>query len=226
MASKKAEERQQRILEFMKREIEASGVPPTIREICEELNIKSTSTVYNDIRELKENGLVKKGSSKSRAALPFISRISCSSSSETSLNTDISAPVREDFDIVELPVIGRVAAGTPILAEENIEDTIAFPARFIGSGNNFILNVHGNSMINVGINDGDYLIVQEDSAARNGEIVVAQVEGEFESEMTVKTFYKENGHIRLQPENDELDPIIVDDCKIVGKVKGVFRYFN
>lgn len=226
MASKKAEERQQRILEFMKREIEASGVPPTIREICEELNIKSTSTVYNDIRELKENGLVKKGSSKSRAALPVSSRSSGSSSSETSLKTDSRAPVREDFDIVELPVIGRVAAGTPILAEENIEDTIAFPARFIGSGNNFILNVHGNSMINVGINDGDYLIVQEDSAARNGEIVVAQVEGEFESEMTVKTFYKENGHIRLQPENDELDPIIVDDCKIVGKVKGVFRYFN
>ncbi len=226
MASKKAEERQQRILEFMKREIEASGVPPTIREICEELNIKSTSTVYNDIRELKENGLVKKGSSKSRAALPVSSRSSGSSSAGTSLKTDSRAPVREDFDIVELPVIGRVAAGTPILAEENIEDTIAFPARFIGSGNNFILNVHGNSMINVGINDGDYLIVQEDSAARNGEIVVAQVEGEFESEMTVKTFYKENGHIRLQPENDELDPIIVDDCKIVGKVKGVFRYFN
>ena len=226
MASKKAEERQQRILEFMKREIEASGVPPTIREICEELNIKSTSTVYNDIRELKENGLVKKGSSKSRAALPVSSRSSGSSSAETILKTDSRAPVREDFDIVELPVIGRVAAGTPILAEENIEDTIAFPARFIGSGNNFILNVHGNSMINVGINDGDYLIVQEDSAARNGEIVVAQVEGEFESEMTVKTFYKENGHIRLQPENDELDPIIVDDCKIVGKVKGVFRYFN
>lgn len=226
MASKKAEERQQRILEFMKREIEASGVPPTIREICEELNIKSTSTVYNDIRELKENGLVKKGSSKSRAALPVSSRSSGSSSAETSLKTDSRTSVREDFDIVELPVIGRVAAGTPILAEENIEDTIAFPARFIGSGNNFILNVHGNSMINVGINDGDYLIVQEDSAARNGEIVVAQVEGEFESEMTVKTFYKENGHIRLQPENDELDPIIVDDCKIVGKVKGVFRYFN
>ena len=158
MASKKAEERQQRILEFMKREIEASGVPPTIREICEELNIKSTSTVYNDIRELKENGLVKKGSSKSRAALPVSSRSSGSSSAETSLKTDSRAPVREDFDIVELPVIGSVAAGNPILAEENIEDTIAFPARFIGSGNNFILNVHGNSMINVGINDGDYLI--------------------------------------------------------------------
>lgn len=226
MASKKAEERQQRILEFMKREIEASGVPPTIREICEELNIKSTSTVYNDIKELKENGLVKKGSSKSRAALPVSSRSSDSTSTEASLNTDNQSPVREDFDIVELPVIGRVAAGTPILAEENIEDTIAFPARFIGSGNNFILNVHGNSMINVGINDGDYLIVQEDSSARNGEIVVAQVEGDFEAEMTVKTFYRENGHIRLQPENDELEPIIVDDCKIVGKVKGVFRYFS
>lgn len=226
MASKKAEERQQRILEFMKREIEASGVPPTIREICEELNIKSTSTVYNDIKELKENGLVKKGSSKSRAALPVSSRSSGSTSTEASLNTDNQSPVREDFDIVELPVIGRVAAGTPILAEENIEDTIAFPARFIGSGNNFILNVHGNSMINVGINDGDYLIVQEDSSARNGEIVVAQVEGDFEAEMTVKTFYRENGHIRLQPENDELEPIIVDDCKIVGKVKGVFRYFS
>lgn len=227
MASKKAEERQKRILDFMKHEIEASGVPPTIREICEELGIKSTSTVYNDIKELKANGLIKKGSSKSRAAIPIGGGTSKpADAADAGASASVSSQESVALDVVELPVIGRVAAGTPILAEENVEDTMAFPSRFIGSGNNFILTVHGNSMINVGINDGDYLIVQEESYARNGEIVVAQVDGEFESEMTVKTFYRENGHIRLQPENDELDPIIVDDCKIVGKVKGVFRYMN
>ncbi len=225
MASKKAEDRQNSILEFMREQIDANGYPPTVREICEHLNIKSTSTVHGDIKVLQEKGLVKKGSAKSRAVLPMTQNKNTASKEATS-STQHKQESSVSMDVVELPVIGRVAAGTPILAEQNIEDTMAFPSRFIGTGNNFVLTVHGNSMINVGINDGDYLIVSESSEARNGEIVVAQVEGEFESEMTVKTFYRENGHIRLQPENDELDPIIVNDCRIVGKVRGVFRYMN
>lgn len=225
MASKKAEDRQNSILEFMREQIDANGYPPTVREICEHLNIKSTSTVHGDIKVLQEKGLVKKGSAKSRAVLPMTQNKNTASKEATS-STQHKRESSVSMDVVELPVIGRVAAGTPILAEQNIEDTMAFPSRFIGTGNNFVLTVHGNSMINVGINDGDYLIVSESSEARNGEIVVAQVEGEFESEMTVKTFYRENGHIRLQPENDELDPIIVNDCRIVGKVRGVFRYMN
>lgn len=221
MASKKAEERQNRILEFMEQVIATNGYPPTVREICEHLNIKSTSTVHGDIKTLEEKGLVKKGSSKSRAILPV------NKTAETPVVSEPSVtPLDTRYDVVELPVIGRVAAGTPILAEQNVEDTMVFPSRFIGSGNNFILTVHGDSMINIGIHDGDYIIVEEDHIARNGEVVVAQVEGEYDQEMTVKTFYKENGYIRLQPENDELDPIIVDDCRIVGKVKGVFRYMN
>lgn len=225
MASKKAEDRQNSILEFMREQIDANGYPPTVREICEHLNIKSTSTVHGDIKVLQEKGLVKKGSAKSRAVLPMTQNKDTASKEATS-STQPKQESSISMDVVELPVIGRVAAGTPILAEQNIEDTMAFPSRFIGTGNNFVLTVHGNSMINVGINDGDYLIVSESTDARNGEIVVAQVEGEFESEMTVKTFYRENGHIRLQPENDELDPIIVNDCRIVGKVRGVFRYMN
>lgn len=225
MASKKAEDRQNSILEFMREQIDANGYPPTVREICEHLNIKSTSTVHGDIKVLQEKGLVKKGSAKSRAVLPMTQNKD-TASKEATLSTQPKQESSVSMDVVELPVIGRVAAGTPILAEQNIEDTMAFPSRFIGTGNNFVLTVHGNSMINVGINDGDYLIVSESTDARNGEIVVAQVEGEFESEMTVKTFYRENGHIRLQPENDELDPIIVNDCRIVGKVRGVFRYMN
>ena len=132
----------------------------------------------------------------------------------------------DDITTVSLPVVGRVAAGEPILAEQNIVDEMPMPSRFIGNGNNFILTVHGDSMINVGINDGDYLIVQESQEARNGEIVVALVNDGSDSAATVKRFYKEDGHVRLQPENDSMDPIIAEDVTVVGKVKGVFRYFN
>ena len=132
----------------------------------------------------------------------------------------------ESFDTVSLPVVGQVAAGEPILAEQNIVDEMPIPSRFVGNGTNFILTVHGDSMINVGINDGDYLIVQESHEVSNGEIVVALVNDGMESGATVKRFYKESGHIRLQPENDFMDPIIAEDVTVVGKVKGVFRYFN
>jgi len=133
---------------------------------------------------------------------------------------------RETLSVLEVPVVGRIAAGTPILAEQNIEDSFPVPSRYVtGGANHFMLTVRGDSMIEVGIFSGDYILVQQQNTARNGDIVVAMVDG-FESEATVKTFYKENGHIRLQPENSTMSPIIVSDVKILGLVKGVFRYFN
>ena len=214
---KKSEKRQQQVLAYMKETIKLKGFPPTVREICDAIGIKSTSTVYSDIKALEVQGFIKKDPSKPRA-LAIVDSIS----------KDTKEPMFEsdDINMVQLPVIGNVAAGVPILSEQNIEDNIPFPAIFIGNGNNFLLVVHGDSMVNVGINDGDYLIVQEGQTASSGDIVVAMVDGVFETEATVKRFYKEKGHIRLQPENDFMEPIIVDDCKIVGKVKGVFRYFN
>lgn len=209
---KKSETRQNEMLDFMKKTIAAKGYSPTVREICAALDIKSTSTVHSDIKALEEKGLVKKDPAKPRTVLPVENEYKS------------AAPV--SYDTVSLPVIGRVAAGEPVLAEQNIVDEMPIPARFVGSGNNFILSVHGDSMVNVGINDGDYLIVQESHDALNGEIVVALVNDDYETGATVKRFYKENGYIRLQPENDYMDPIIAQDVTIVGKVKGVFRYFS
>ena len=211
---KKSEQRQNDILDFMKRTISEKGYSPTVREICAALKIKSTSTVHSDIKVLEEKGLVKKDPSKPRTVLPVENEY------------QRAKMMLDDINTVSLPVVGRVAAGEPILAEQNIVDEMPMPSRFIGKGNNFILTVHGDSMINVGINDGDYLIVQETQEASNGEIVVALVNDGDESNATVKRFYKESGHIRLQPENDNMEPIIAEDVTVVGKVKGVFRYFN
>lgn len=210
---KKSEQRQKEILDFMKKIISEKGYSPTVREICQALKVKSTSTVHSDIKVLEEQGLVKKDPSKPRTVLPV------------DMNFQQASFV-DDINVVSIPVVGNVAAGEPILAEQNIVDEMPIPARFVGSGNNFILNVHGDSMINIGINDGDYLIVQEASEARNGEIVVALVNDSYESGATVKRFYKENDHVRLQPENDSMDPIIARNVTVVGKVKGVFRYFS
>ena len=210
---KKSEQRQNDILAFMKKTIEEKGYSPTVREICQALDIKSTSTVHSDIKALEMKNLVRKDPSKPRTVLPV------------DMGRKQVSPA-DDITTVSLPVIGRVAAGEPILAEQNIVDEMPLPARFVGPGNNFILTVHGDSMINVGINDGDYLIVQESSEANNGEIVVALVNDGFESGATVKRFYKESDHIRLQPGNDFMDPIIATDVQIVGKVKGVFRYLS
>ena len=209
---KKSEQRQNDILAFMKKTIAAKGYSPTVREICAALGIKSTSTVHSDIKALEDKGLVKKDPAKPRTVLPV--------ENEYVKAQEIS------YDTVALPVIGRVAAGEPILAEQNIVDEMPIPARFVGSGNNFILTVHGDSMVNVGINDGDYLIVQESHEASNGEIGVALVNDDYETGATVKRFFREADHIRLQPENDYMDPIIARDVTVVGKVKGVFRYFN
>ena len=211
---KKSEQRQRDILEFMKKTIIAKGYSPTVREICQALNIKSTSTVHSDIKALEDKGLIRKDPAKPRTVLPVDMMPGTQQASVDDINT------------VSLPVIGRVAAGEPILAEQNIVDEMPLPARFVGPGNNFILTVHGDSMINIGINDGDYIIVQESHEANNGEIVVALVNDGFESGATVKRFYKESDYIRLQPENDSMDPIISKDVTVVGKVKGVFRYLS
>ena len=202
-------EREQKILNYMKEQIKAKGYPPTVREICSALNIKSTSTAHKDIESLVKQGYLVKDPSKPRALMVV----------------DPSSGIETREDIVDIPIVGRVAAGTPILAEQNIEDTFPIPARFATSGNNFMLRVKGESMIEAGIMDGDLILVQQTETASNGEMVVAMIDG-FENEATVKTFYKEKDFIRLQPENSTMSPIIVKDVKILGKVKGVFRYFN
>ena len=212
-------DRERKILEYMKREIQEKGYPPTVREICSALNIKSTSTVHKDMAALEREGYLKKDPSKPRAYMIVDQD-----------GEDMAAPAHEYVevernDIVDIPVVGRIAAGTPIPAEQNVEDTFPVPARYASGGTNFMLTVHGESMIDAGIMDGDYILVEQQNTARDGEIVVAMVDG-FESEATVKTFYKEADHIRLQPENASMSPILVKDVKILGRVKGVFRYFS
>lgn len=213
-------DREERILNFMKSEIKTKGYPPTVREICTALGIKSTSTVHKDIANLEKQGYLKKDPSKPRALMVV-------DTEESAVSEPAQTPqgnVEDREDIVDIPIVGRVAAGTPILAEQNIEETFPIPARYAG-GSNFMLRVRGESMINVGIMDGDLILVEQQNTARNGEIVVAMIDG-FESEATVKTFYHEGDHVRLQPENDTMSPIIVKDVKVLGKVKGVFRYFS
>ncbi|MGI6258139.1 MAG: transcriptional repressor LexA [Anaerovoracaceae bacterium] len=213
----KLKERESKILNYMKDEIRKKGYPPTVREICNALQIKSTSTVHKDIESLVRAGFIVKDPSKPRALMV--------------VEEQSAHPVRDEVvaketrnDIVDIPVVGQIAAGTPILAESNVDDSFPVPSRFIGKGVNFMLTVKGESMVEAGIMDGDYILVEQQNTANNGDIVVAMVDG-FESEATVKTFYKEADHIRLQPENAAMSPIIVKDVRILGKVKGVFRYF-
>ncbi len=207
------------ILEYMKSEIKKKGYPPTVREICTALGIKSTSTTHKDIDNLVHKGYIAKDPSKPRALMIM---------DPDNEGVNPEGPVfrgnTERTDVIDIPIVGRIAAGTPILAEQNIEDTFPIPARFAGRGTNFMLTVKGDSMIEAGIYDGDYILVEQQNTAHNGDIVVAMVDG-FESEATVKTFYREDGHIRLQPENSSMSPIILNDVRILGKVKGVFRYF-
>ncbi len=224
----KLKARQEQILRFMREEIRAKGYPPTVREICQALGIKSTSTVHKDIKALELEGYIKKDPSKPRA-LMLVEEEGLDSQGETPLSSSFSpeeptsiAPSPEE--VIDIPLVGQIAAGTPILAEEHVEDSFPLPARFVGRGTHFMLTVRGESMIEAGIMDGDYILVNQQETANNGDIVVAMIDG-FESEATVKTFYKEKDHIRLQPENSDMNPIIVSDVKILGKVKGVFRYF-
>ena len=194
--------KQKEILEYIKECILNKGYPPAVREICEAVHLKSTSSVHSHLETLEKNGYIRRDPTKPRAIEI------CDESFQT---------VRTEM--VSLPVIGRVAAGQPILAEENIESYFPIPAEFVPAGESFALKVKGDSMINVGIYSGDQIFVNCCNTASNGDIVVALVD----DSATVKTFYKEDGHIRLQPENDTMAPIIVDDCQILGKVFGIFR---
>jgi len=208
--------REQKILSYMKKEIQKKGYPPTVREICTALNIKSTSTTHKDIETLVEKGYIVKDPAKPRALMIIDSTPDQAGAGRIG-NAD-------RIDVIDVPLVGRIAAGTPILAEQNIDDMFPVPARYV-SGTNFMLTVRGDSMVDAGILDGDYILVEQQPTANNGDIVVAMIDG-FESEATVKTFYKEKDHVRLQPENREMSPIVVNDVKILGKVKGVFRYFS
>lgn len=216
-------ERERRMLEFMKQRTAEKGYPPTVREICEELGVKSTSTVHKDLSSLEVKGFIKKDPSKPRAI--EIVGYDRSAGGVRGQEPAPQAVLPERADVVDIPLVGQVAAGTPILAEQNVTDSFPVPARYISGGTHFMLTVKGESMIDAGIFDGDYILVQQQNSAKNGDIVVAMIDG-FESEATVKTFYHEGDHIRLQPENSTMSPIIVRDVKILGKVKGVFRYFN
>ena len=204
MNQRKISDKQQQILDFMKDEILTKGYPPSVREICEAVHLKSTSSVHSHLETLEKYGYIRRDPTKPRAI---------------EIVDDGFQMVRRETS--SIPIIGTVAAGQPIFAQQNIEGYFPIPADFIpsGTGDTFVLKVKGESMINVGIFDGDQIFVQQCSNVRNGDIVVALVD----DSATVKTFYKENGHFRLQPENDTMNPIIVQDCKILGKVFGVFR---
>ncbi len=203
MAQGKISAKQQQILEYIKDEILSKGYPPAVREICEAVNLKSTSSVHSHLETLEKNGYIRRDPTKPRAI---------------EIVDDSFQMVRREM--TSIPVVGDVAAGQPIFAQQNIESYFPIPADMVPHGGDvFCLKVKGDSMINVGIFDGDQIFVQQCNTARNGDIVVALVE----DSATVKTFYKENGYIRLQPENDSMEPIIVQDCMIMGKVFGVFR---
>ena len=206
--------REKKIYDFMKKETLKKGYPPTVREICNALDIKSTSTVHKEIARLESKGYIRKDPAKPRAI----------SFADKSREKDVVNVELEREDVLDIPVIGSIAAGTPITAEENIEGFFPVPAAY-AKGDNFMLTVRGDSMINAGIFDGDKILVRQQPKAENGEIVVAMLQG-FESEATVKTYYKEDGHVRLQPENPDYSPIIVNEVQILGIVKGVFRYLN
>lgn len=206
--------REEQILKYLEAQVRENGYPPTVRDICAALGIKSTSTVHKALGRLEDRGLIEKGTNKRRA----VKLLTEDAPQQISISD-----IRED--VVDIPVVGRIAAGTPILAEQNIEDSFPLPARLLGKGVNFMLRVRGDSMVEAGIFDGDYILVRQQNSAENGDIVVAMVE-ELESEATVKTFYKENGHVRLQPQNSSMAPIIVPVCTVLGVVKGVFRHFG
>ena len=223
-------EKEQKILDFMRKEIRTKGYPPTVREICAAVGIKSTSTAHKAIGALVEKGYLRKDPAKPRALVLVPQEEDEPEADTPDVPENAAAPPQapdpapEREDVIDIPVIGRVAAGTPITAEENLDGTFPVPAQFV-QGTCFMLRVRGESMINVGIMDGDLILVEQQNTAENGDIVVAMIDG-FESEATVKTYYREDDHIRLQPENDTMSPIIVRDVSIQGKVRGVFRYLN
>ena len=195
--------KQTEIYNYLKQYTEAKGYPPSVREICEAVSLRSTSTVHGHLKRLEKKGLFKRDPTKPRAL-------------------EITELNENKKEMINIPIIGKVTAGVPILATENIEDTFPIPIDHIKHSNDlFMLKISGESMINAGINDGDYVIIEQCSSANNGDIVVALIE----NEATIKRFFKETDHIRLQPENDTMPPIIVDNCSILGKLVGLYRKY-
>lgn len=202
MSYGKITKKQEEILEYIKAQILSKGYPPSVRDICEAVNLKSTSSVHSHLESLEKNGYIRRDPAKPRAI---------------EIVDDSFNLVRRE--LVNVPIIGSVAAGQPILAIENIEGYFPVPAEYMPNSQTFMLKVKGDSMINAGIFNGDQLLVQQQHTARNGDTVVALID----DGATVKTFYKEDGHIRLQPENDSMEPFILQNCEILGKVIGLFR---
>ena len=197
--------KQKEILEYIKDEILKRGYPPAVREICEAVNLKSTSSVHSHLETLEKNGYIRRDPTKPRAI---------------EIVDDSFQMVRREM--TSIPIVGRVAAGQPILAEENIEGYFPMPVDMVPNADTFVLHVKGDSMINAGIYSGDQIFVEKCNTARNGDMVVALID----DSATVKTYYRESGHYRLQPENDSMDPIITDHLEILGKVFGVFRLYK
>ena len=205
MSYGKISDKQREILEYIKAEILNKGYPPAVREICEAVKLKSTSSVHAHLETLEKNGYIRRDPTKPRAI--------------EIVDENFNLTRRE---MVNVPIVGRVAAGEPILAVENIENYFPIPAEFMPNEQTFILQVQGESMVNAGILDGDYILVEQQTTANDGDMVVALVD----DSATVKTFYKEDGYYRLQPENDTMAPIIVTDLTILGVVFGVIRFFS
>ena len=205
--------RQKAVYDCIESFIQEHGYGPTVREVCESLGLSYPSTVHVHLKALEDKGFINRDPLKSRSITL--------ANSTPALEVDFpSNAIGQGFEnVVSLPLVGDVAAGIPILAEENITDTISLPVDIVGDSASFLLSVHGDSMIEAGINDGDYIVVREQSTANNGDIVVALID----DGATVKRFYRERDHIRLQPENSSMDPILVTECSIVGKVVALFR---
>ncbi|MBR3281171.1 MAG: transcriptional repressor LexA [Clostridia bacterium] len=207
MEEKKATDKQLRVLAYVKDQIKKNGYAPSVREICQALGLRSTSTVHGYLARLQKKGLIQKAALKPRTI-----RI-------TSDNASSEPAFYSSKEMVDVPIVGRVTAGQPILAVENVEDSFPLPLDFVGNSDSFMLKVRGDSMIEAGILNGDLVLVKKQNAAENGDIVVALID----DEATVKTFFKEKDYIRLQPQNSFMQPIIVPNCIILGKVAGVFR---
>jgi len=203
------DDKKKKILDFVNRYLIEKGFPPSVREICQAVGFKSTSTVHAYLKKLEEEGSISKDATKPRALKVLDDNVK-------NLEGYIS-----NQEIDNIPIIGKITAGAPILAVENIEDTFPVPVQYLENATTFMLKVKGDSMINAGILDGDFIIVKQQNTANNGDIVVALIE----DEATVKTFYKEKDHYRLQPENPDYDPIIVKELNILGKVIGLFRKY-
>lgn len=205
MSKGKISKKQEEILEYIKSQILERGFPPAVREICDAVNLKSTSSVHSHLETLEKNGYIRRDPTKPRAI---------------EILDDSFNLVRREM--VQIPIVGRVAAGEPILAEQNIEEYFPLPMDYMPNKQLFMLQVKGESMINAGILSGDYVVVEQQNYASNGDMVVAMIE----DGATVKTFYKEDGHIRLQPENDYMEPFILPDVEILGKVTAVLRFMR